>query len=217
MIFQRKYNTATVTATHIRIPLIKRGVVDFAVSGDWPSPAVGDVRLSKDGGAWADITNAPTASSAGGNGSSAVWVFQFTAAELSCQILTVVVSDATTKLIEDQCFIIETFGNASAMYPSDISANNTDAENRFLSAVKGNVLGTVSTGSTTTSIVTSALDPAASATDQFKGRILIFANNTTTANLRGQGTDITASTAGGVLTVSALSHAPANGDTFTIT
>jgi hypothetical protein len=216
MIFQRKYNTATVTATHIRIPMIKRGVVDFAVSADW-TPAAGDVRLSKDGGAWADITTVPTASSGGGNGSSAVWVFQFSAAELSCKILTVLVADATTKAVEDQCFIIETFGNASAMYPSDIGADNTDAENRFLSAVKGNVLGTVGVGSTTTSIVTSALDPAAAATDQYKGRILIFANNTTTANLRGQGTDITASTAGGVLTVSALSHAPANGDTFTIT
>jgi hypothetical protein len=216
MIFQRKYNLATAAETHIRIPIIKAGVVNFAVSADW-TPATGDVRVKKDDGAWADIGTNPTASSAGGNGSSAVWVFQFSAAELSCKQLQVMVSDAATKAIEDQYFIIETFGNANAMYPSDISANNTDAENRFLSAVKGNVLGTVGVGSTTTSIVTSALDPAAAATDQFKGRILIFANNTTTANLRGQGTDITASTAGGVLTVSALSHAPANGDTFTIT
>ena len=40
---------------------------------------------------------------------------------------------------------------------------------------------------------------------------------TTTAALRGQATDITASSSGGVLTVTALTTAPASGDTFTIT
>lgn len=57
----------------------------------------------------------------------------------------------------------------------------------------------------------------ASATDQFKGRIVTFLADTTTAALRGQATDITASTAGGVLTVTALTTAPASGDTFVIT
>lgn len=210
--FLRKYNTATVTATHIRIPIIKRAAVDFAVSADW-TPASGDVTVSKDGGTAANIGTLPTALTMG---NSAVWVFQLSASELSCKQLVVTVSDAATEAVEDQCFVVETFGNASAMYPSDMSADTTDAENRFLRAVKGNVLGTVGSGSTTTSIVTSSLDPAASATDQYKGRILVFAADTTTANLRGQGTDITASTTGGVLTVSALSHAPASTDTFTI-
>ena len=215
MIFQRKYGTATVTATHIRIPIIKRGVVDFATGNDW-TPAAGDVLVSKDGGAVGNIVNLPTALTMGLN-TGAVWVFQLTNTELTCKQLTVMISDAATKVIEDQMFSVETFGNSAAFYPSDIGADNTDAENRFLSAVKGNVLGTVGGGSTTTSIVTNALNPAATATDQFKGRILVFAMDTTTTNLRGQGTEITASSAAGVLTVTALSNAPAAGDTFTIT
>lgn len=77
-------------------------------------------------------------------------------------------------------------------------------------------VGVVGAASTTTSIVTSSLTPAASVTDQFKGRIVVFDKDTATANLRGQATDITASTSGGVLTVTALTTAPSSGDTFII-
>jgi hypothetical protein len=98
----------------------------------------------------------------------------------------------------------------------DVVADRDNRDARFHRAKNAIVLGTVTSGATTTSIPTSSLDPAASATDQFKGRILLFDRNTTTANLRGQATDITASTSGGVLTVTALSHAPVSGDTFTI-
>lgn len=78
------------------------------------------------------------------------------------------------------------------------------------------VRGTVGSASTTTSIVTSSLDPAAAVTDQFKDRVVIFDRTTTTVNLRGQAKDITASTSGGVLTVTALTTAPVSGDTFVI-
>jgi hypothetical protein len=76
---------------------------------------------------------------------------------------------------------------------------------------------TVGTGSSTTSIITSSMDPVASVVDQFKGRIVTFDRSTTTPGLRGQATDITGSTATGVLTVSTLTTAPVSGDTFTIT
>lgn len=82
--------------------------------------------------------------------------------------------------------------------------------------VRGNVRGTVDTGASATSIPTSSLSPAAAVIDQFKGRILVFDDSTATAALRGQATDITASTAGGTLTVTSLTTAPASGDTFTI-
>jgi hypothetical protein len=78
------------------------------------------------------------------------------------------------------------------------------------------VKGVVGTGSTTTSIVTSSLLPAPSIADQLLGRIVIFHNNTSTTALRSQATRITASTSGGVLTVDALTTAPASGDTFDI-
>jgi len=39
----------------------------------------------------------------------------------------VLIADAATKVIEDQCFIVETYGNASAMYQADLSAANLPA------------------------------------------------------------------------------------------
>lgn len=78
------------------------------------------------------------------------------------------------------------------------------------------VRGVCGSSSTTTSIITSSLLPAAAVTDQFKGRIVIFEAETTTTNLKGQATDITASTSGGVLTVSALTTACVSGDRFMI-
>jgi hypothetical protein len=74
----------------------------------------------------------------------------------------------------------------------------------------------VTAGASTTSIPTSSLVPTAAVNDQFKGRIVIFDKDTATANLKGQATDITASTSGGTLTVTALTTAPASGDTFGI-
>lgn len=97
-----------------------------------------------------------------------------------------------------------------------ISTSATAADNLERSTL-GIVTGTVGAASTTTSIVTSALSPAAAVIDQYKGRIVTFDSATTTANLRGQSTDITTNTALGVLTVTALTTAPASGDTFTIT
>lgn len=111
--FLRKYNTAT----HIYVPIVKRGVVDYAVSGDW-SPAAGDVKISKDGGAAANVANLPIVI-AMGNG--AVWDFNLTAGELQAAKVVVTTVDAATKAIEDQCFEIATFGNASAEYPPDFS------------------------------------------------------------------------------------------------
>jgi hypothetical protein len=119
MPFLRKYNTLLVTGTtSIRIPIIKRAVVDFALGADW-TPTAGDVKVFVDGAAAANITNLPTAI-ASGNG--AFWEFILTAAELTCKQLLVVVSDAATKAVEDQSFIVETYGDASAMYVTDFSA-----------------------------------------------------------------------------------------------
>lgn len=115
-----------------------------------------------------------------------------------------------------------------ARLPTTLSAGRIRADTEAVSGdanagtnlrrgVLGNVICTVGASSTTTSVVTSSMTPAAVVTDQFKGRVLTFERDTTTANLRGQGTDITANTAAGVLTVTALTTAPVSGDLFTIT
>ena len=81
------------------------------------------------------------------------------------------------------------------------------------------IRGTVGAGvSSTTSFTPSALSPAGSTPDQFKGAILIFDNATTTAGLRGQRTDITASSAAAlpIFTFTPLTTTPVSGDTFSI-
>jgi hypothetical protein len=83
-------------------------------------------------------------------------------------------------------------------------------EKRSENRLKGTFV--VGSGATTTSIPTSALTPAASAADQFKGRVIVFARSTPTAALRGQADVILSSTAAGVLTVNGLTTAPASGD-----
>lgn len=79
--------------------------------------------------------------------------------------------------------------------------------------------GTAAGGATTTSIPTSAFTPAGATADQFKGRIITFDADTATVALRGQSTDITASSgvATPTLTVTALTTPPAAGDTFSVT
>lgn len=98
-----------------------------------------------------------------------------------------------------------------------VAAITGDVTGNLSGKVQGSIVaGTVTTGASTTSIPTSSLSPAASVADQFKGRIVIFDKTTTTTALRGQATDITASSSGGTLTVTALTTAPSSGDTFTI-
>lgn len=112
--FLRKYATATASGTHVGIPMIKAGVQDFATGSDW-TPANGDVKVSIDDGTQANITNLPAYT----NGQ---WIFQFTLAETTGKSIRVAIVDAATKAVEDQFFVIETFGHASAMFVFDFSS-----------------------------------------------------------------------------------------------
>jgi len=108
-----KYNTQTT----FTFPVVKRAVVDLAVSADW-TPATGDTKVSKDGGNVANTTNNPAA--VGGTG-SALWSITLTATELSAAEVVVQIVDSATKAIEDQVIRIYTYGNASAKFVSDYS------------------------------------------------------------------------------------------------
>ncbi len=119
--FLRKYGAGT--GADIYVPIIKRDVVDFAVGADW-SPAAGDVKVSKDGGAAANIGTLPTAVTMG---NTAMWKFVLADAELQCKYLSITVADSATKAVEDQMLVVETYGNASAMYQADLSAANLPA------------------------------------------------------------------------------------------
>jgi hypothetical protein len=106
----RKYGTGT--GADLYIPIIKAGSMDFAVGGDW-TPAAGDVKVSKDGGAQANIGTLPAYT----NGA---WKFVFTDAELTCAFLAVMVVDVAGAAVEDQAILVETYGNASAQHAFDL-------------------------------------------------------------------------------------------------
>jgi len=92
----------------------------------------------------------------------------------------------------------------------------TTSADRLAESTKSIAKVVVGVGSTTTSIVTSSIDPSASVSNQFAGQLLMFSADTTTVALRNQKQAITASSAGGVLTCNAFTTAPANTDTATI-
>lgn len=98
------------TQDAIFFPVRKAGSNDFAGSADW-TPAAGDVKISVDGGDFANTTNLPSA--IGGTGSKG-WTLTLTAAEYTGKQMIVQIVDQATKAIEDQCILIETFGHASA-------------------------------------------------------------------------------------------------------
>lgn len=108
------------TQTTFQFPMIKRGVVDFAQSGDW-TPASTDAAVSKDNGNYADTTN--TVAIVGGTPTHGVsiWKLTLTATELTAGTVTVQIVDAATKAVEDQSFTVYTYGNASAYFAGDWS------------------------------------------------------------------------------------------------
>lgn len=118
MIFTRKYGTALSGGTLIWIPLLKASSDDFAGTGDW-TPAATDVKISKDGGAQANLATTPS-----WDANVEMWKFTLSATELQCKQATVQIRDAAAKAVQDDGFIIETFGSDSAMYPQDVGATD---------------------------------------------------------------------------------------------
>ena len=112
--YLRKYATGAGADIYINIP--KAGSANHAVGADW-TPAAGDVKISIDGGAAANIATLPTAIAMG---NSAIWKFVFSNGELTGAFMNVTVSDSATKAVDDTGFSIETYGNASALHAFDL-------------------------------------------------------------------------------------------------
>lgn len=108
----RKYGVQT----DIYFPLIKRAVIDFAVSADY-TYAAGDIKISKDGGAAANSTNSPSAITMG---NTAIWKLTLTATEMQAAKIVLTLADSATKVVEDQAILIVTYGNASAEHEFDL-------------------------------------------------------------------------------------------------
>ena len=107
---------------------------------------------------------------------------------------------------------------AGGFMKADILAVDGDANapTRLKRGVLSTVLGTCAALGSTTSVIASSLT-ASAVNDQFIGRLIVFDTGTTTSALRGQATDITDyDHATLTFTVTALTTAPASGDTFTV-
>lgn len=109
---------------------------------------------------------------------------------------------------------------ANLVYNGILRAGMLMVDEEFEAQNKTFISGTVgsATALTTTQFTPSALSAEMSSVSQLAGRIIIFDNKTTTAGLRGQATNITASSAAALplLTFTALSVAPVSGDIFKI-
>lgn len=116
MFYLAKYNTQTTFV----FPMVKRGVVDLAVTADW-TPAATDASVVKDAGNAADSTNTVAIAGTSGTRGLGQWKLTLTATELSAAEIVVQIVDAATKAVEDQTIIIYTYGNASAKIPFDLS------------------------------------------------------------------------------------------------
>ena len=182
-----------------------------------------DVRLAKNDGAWAQ-KNESTSLTHEENGWYECKLDATDTNTLGVLVLAINEAGAMPVHIEFEVVPDEVFdaliSGTGAGVRADLQAivGETAGAARLDRSARSIVLGTVGGGSSATSIVTSALDPAhgGAVADQFKGRIVIFDRSTTTVALRGQATDITASSIAGVLTVTALTAVPASGDIFAL-
>lgn len=184
---------------------------------------VGDSKVGIDDTAPANTDNLPTEIGGG------EYKIVLTAAELTGKNVRLLVQDQTVPAVFSSREVgIDTMGHEDAQHAVDIDQTNIRADlrtskgsatavDRFDRAAGSMILGTVGTGSSVGTIVTSSLSPDPAILDGLKYRVLIFAPNTTTAALRGVARDVTGSTAGGVLTVSpSLPATPVSGDTFVV-
>jgi len=125
-----------------------------------------------------------------------------------------------TNFVEGQVYIaqVTNSGATPESQEREFQFGGVEGSSRFDRAIKAITTFTVGSSSTPTSIITSSVDPPSVVTDQFKGLIMAFDKNTTTASLRGQKTNITGNSSGGSATfdVISLTTNPVSGDTGTI-
>lgn len=140
-------------------------------------------------------------------GSSGVWTFTL----------------AETRTVRANYFVRVYYGTTESagnlVYHHVLYAGQTLVGQQFQASNVTLIRGTVgATSPTATSFTPSSLTVPGSVNNQFKRRVIVFDNDTVTEELRGQATDITASSSDTLplLTFSALTTAPASGDTFSI-
>lgn len=209
--FTRKYNTAGIIDG---IVLVTAGGTDYKLA---PTLAEGDVKISKDGATFTNLATLPVVTPAGG---SAIRL-SLGSGELATRRAVIQFVDVAGAEWEDQEVIVETFGNAGAQFTLDIGlaevlcdlqkirGSATAAVNLGGSA-RGIVLGAAETGTLSTTQMSTDLTEVT--VDHYKDRTIIWY----TGALAGQNSEVTASSAVGLLTYLAVTDAPADGDLFAL-
>jgi len=103
--------------TKFYFPLI---TVDDTEFGTGFSHVEGDVQVSKDGATFENATNGFVEE---GNG---IYSITLTTGELQCAQAVVTIIDQGTKAWEDQSFVVDTYGNASAQHAFDLDTAHND-------------------------------------------------------------------------------------------
>lgn len=112
MIIWRKYGVGAYVQG---IPLIEKGTPDYKSN---PTLASGDAKISKDGGAFANLGTLPDVEPDAGISVR----ITLSVADLTCKQAVILFVDQTSpKEWEDQCILIETYGNASAQHIFDLA------------------------------------------------------------------------------------------------
>lgn len=182
-----------------------------------PTLAAGDVKVSKDGGALANLATLPTVTPA----SSVMVKVTLSASEMNADNVTVVFIDAAGNEWSDlvvnlhtatsQFDDLSTFDNTTdTVDVGEISGSSTAADNLEASTL-GIVSGQAQTGTLSTTQMTTNLTEATD--DHYNGRVVIW----TSGALAGQAstiTDYVGSTK--LVTYDAVTDAPSNSDTFVI-
>lgn len=182
----------------IYFPMIKAGATDFAVAADW-TPVAADANYSIDGGTWTQCTNTVAIAVT----SAELWKLTLTAAETSGTYIAIAITDAASKVVEDQALI------CSTVFSGQIEAN------------QGIVIGEVDNATftpTTTAFEALRLSPNTTeetTADHYNGRNVLF----TSGVLLGQMTDIqdyALANSKEKFTVTALTEAASDGDRFVV-
>ena len=130
------------TAVTIPFSMVKRGLMDLAVTADW-TPATGDTKISIDGAAFINTTNNPAIIS------GTDWGLALETTEVTGKVMTIqIIDQSSPKVVEDQKLYLTTKGHASAYEPFDtftaLSSQTVSAVSGAVGSVTGNVGGDVS-------------------------------------------------------------------------
>jgi hypothetical protein len=100
----------------VYFPMIKAGSNDFAQAVDW-TPVAADTQFSIDGGAFANTNTLPV------NEGGGMWSLTYIAGEITGKVTAIKIEDATTKAVEDQTILVQTWGDDSAGIPFNALAD----------------------------------------------------------------------------------------------